>query len=99
MNRLPLPAEEHDGPARWERQDEDVEFEILTDIVEKLEKECAADGVATIAEKDGDPEAKIEKDGSSGISVARGDRIGGVGGVDCRDGNTLFALRPFARSR
>jgi hypothetical protein len=62
MNRLPLPAEEHDGPARWERQDEDVEFEILTDIVEKLEKECAADGVATIAEKDGDPEAKIEKD-------------------------------------
>jgi hypothetical protein len=37
--------------------------------------------------------------GSSGISVARGDRIGGVGGVDCRDGNTLFALRPFARSR
>jgi hypothetical protein len=37
--------------------------------------------------------------GSSGISVARGDRIGGVGGVDCRDGNTLFALRPFARPR
>jgi len=37
--------------------------------------------------------------GSSGISVARGDRIWGSGGVDCRDGNTLFALRPFARSR
>jgi hypothetical protein len=61
-NRLPLPAEEHDGPAQWARQQEDVEFQILTDVIEELEQECAADGVATIAEKDGDPEAKIEKD-------------------------------------
>lgn len=44
------------------------------------------------------PETRLQK-GSSGISVARVDRIRGLGGVDCRDGNTLFALRPFARPR
>ena len=44
INRLPIPADEHDGPARWARQHEDVEFEILTDIIEKLAKVCAAHG-------------------------------------------------------
>ena len=45
MSRLPIPADEHDGPARWARQHEDVEFEILTDTIEKLAKVCAAHGV------------------------------------------------------
>lgn len=43
--------------------------------------------------------AILKKNGSSGISVARGDRIAGAGGVDCWDGNTLCALCPIARDR
>jgi len=53
MNRLPIPAEERDGPTQWARQQEDVEFEILADVIEELEQECAAGGVKTNAEKDG----------------------------------------------